>query len=93
MSLVSVFEIGVWNAWILLLFLPLHPLIMMLIDELVDTGDTFRKKGGSTAYDKSEKIANILGRYILRSGSIDRRGEIQALHCPLTDKLAAQVDS
>ena len=31
MSLVPVFKIGLWNAWILTLFLPLHPIVMMLI--------------------------------------------------------------
>ncbi len=31
MSLVPALKIGLWNAWILTLYLPLHPLIMMLI--------------------------------------------------------------
>jgi len=43
MSLVPEFEIGLWNAWILTLYLPLHPLIMMLIDKVVGTGDMFKK--------------------------------------------------
>jgi protein-S-isoprenylcysteine O-methyltransferase Ste14 len=67
MSLVPAFEIGVWNAWILLLFLPLHPLIMMLIDKLVGTGDIF-KKMESPALSKTESIINIFGSYVLFFG-------------------------
>ncbi len=67
MSLIPAFEIGVWNAWILLLFLPLHPLIMMLIDKLVGTGDIF-KKMESPALGKTERIINIFGSYVLFFG-------------------------
>jgi protein-S-isoprenylcysteine O-methyltransferase Ste14 len=67
MSLIPAFEIGVWNAWILLLFLPLHPLIMMLIDKLVGTGNIF-KKMESPALNKTERIINIFGSYILFFG-------------------------
>jgi protein-S-isoprenylcysteine O-methyltransferase Ste14 len=66
-SLIPAFEIGVWNAWILLLFLPLHPLIMMLIDKLVGTGDIF-KKMESPALSKTERIINIFGSYVLFFG-------------------------
>jgi protein-S-isoprenylcysteine O-methyltransferase Ste14 len=68
MSLIPAFEIGVWNAWILLLFLPLHPLIMMLIDKLVGTEDVFKKTGGAPAYNKTERIINIFGSYVLFFG-------------------------
>ena len=61
MSLVPAFEIGVWNAWILTLYLPLHPLIMMLIDKLVGTGDIFKKMWDTSALNKTENIMNILG--------------------------------
>ena len=54
MSLIPVFEIGVWNAWILTLYFPLHPLIMLLIDKLVGTGGMFQKMG-SVLYNKAEK--------------------------------------
>jgi protein-S-isoprenylcysteine O-methyltransferase Ste14 len=67
MSLIPAFEIGVWNVWILLLFLPLHPLIMMLIDRLVGTGDIF-KKMESPALSKTERIINIFGSYVLFFG-------------------------
>jgi protein-S-isoprenylcysteine O-methyltransferase Ste14 len=58
MSLVPKFEIGLWNAWILTLYFLLHPLIMMLIDKLVGTGDIFKKMGAS-AYNKTERIMDI----------------------------------
>ena len=58
MSLVPEFEIGLWNAWILTLYFLLHPLIMMLIDRLVGTGDIF-KKMGAPAYNKTERIIDI----------------------------------
>jgi protein-S-isoprenylcysteine O-methyltransferase Ste14 len=67
MSAIPVFEIGVCNAWILLLFLPLHPLVMMLIDKLVGTGDIF-KKMESPALNKAESIINIFGSYVLFFG-------------------------
>jgi protein-S-isoprenylcysteine O-methyltransferase Ste14 len=50
MSLVPAFKIGIWNAWILTIFLPLHPLIMMLIVKDV------MKKMKSPTYGKTERI-------------------------------------
>lgn len=47
MSLLPAFQIGIWNAWILLLYYPLHPILLLLIDRLVGTGDIMRKLGGS----------------------------------------------
>jgi protein-S-isoprenylcysteine O-methyltransferase Ste14 len=58
MSLIPAFDIGVWNAWILMLYYPLHPVIMLLIDKLVGTGGIFQKMG-SSPLNKSEKIAFI----------------------------------
>jgi len=55
MSLIPAFEIGVWNAWILMLYFPLHPFIMMFIDKLAGVGD-ISKKMGNVPYNKSEKI-------------------------------------
>lgn len=42
MSLVPTFELGLWNAWILMLYLALHPFLMGLIDK-----DMMKKMGGS----------------------------------------------
>ena len=54
MSLVPTFEVGMWNAWILMLYLPLHPLIMMLVDKAVGTGG-MNKKMITPEYTKPEK--------------------------------------
>jgi protein-S-isoprenylcysteine O-methyltransferase Ste14 len=67
MPAMPLFEIGIWNAWILLLLLPLHPLIMMLIDKLVGTGDIF-KKMETPPLSKAERIINIFGSYVLFFG-------------------------
>jgi len=61
MSAVPAFEVGIWNAWILTLYVALHPLIMMLIDKLVGTGDIFKKMDDTSAFNKTENIMNIFG--------------------------------
>jgi protein-S-isoprenylcysteine O-methyltransferase Ste14 len=52
MSAVPAFDIGVWNAWILMLYLPLHPLIFIIVDRLVGVGAVM-KKLGNVSYDKT----------------------------------------
>jgi len=59
MSLVPEFELGLWNAWILTLYFLLHPLIMLLIDKAVGTGDMFKKMGTPTYNNKAERIIDI----------------------------------
>ena len=54
MSLVPAFDIGVWNAWILMLYFPLHPLIMIVTDKLIGVGN-INKKMGDVPYTKTEK--------------------------------------
>jgi protein-S-isoprenylcysteine O-methyltransferase Ste14 len=49
-------QIGLWNAWIPMLYFPLHPLIMVVFDRLMGTGDLFEKMG-TVPYDKSEQRA------------------------------------
>ena len=58
MLFIPTFEVGVWNAWIPMLYFPLHPLIMLLIDKLVGTGGMFQKMGGAP-YNKTENLAFI----------------------------------
>jgi protein-S-isoprenylcysteine O-methyltransferase Ste14 len=58
MTLMPAFEIGVWNAWILMLYYPLHPVLMLLIDKLVGTGG-INQKMGSSPWNKTEKLAFI----------------------------------
>ncbi len=54
MTLIPTFEIGIWNAWILMLYFPLHPLMMIVIDKLVGVGD-INKKMGDVPFSKTEK--------------------------------------
>jgi len=62
MSLVPDFEIGLWNAWILTLYLPLHPLLIMLIVKDAN------KKMEFPAYNKTEKIISTFTNFILFFG-------------------------
>jgi len=62
MSLVPDFEIGLWNAWILTLYLPLHPLLIMLIVKEAN------KKMEFPAYNKTEKIISTFTNFILFFG-------------------------
>ena len=65
MSLIPTFEIGIWNAWIPMLYLPLHPLIMLLVDKLVGTGG-MNEKMFAPAYTKFEKrIFNFMMLFLL----------------------------
>jgi protein-S-isoprenylcysteine O-methyltransferase Ste14 len=63
MALTPAFEIGVWNAWILMLYFPLHPVLMLLIDKLVGTG-SISQKMGSSPYTKAEKVAFIFANVL-----------------------------
>jgi hypothetical protein len=45
MTLIPAFEIGFLNAWILMLHYPLHPLVMLVIDKVVGTGEITKKMG------------------------------------------------
>jgi len=63
MSIIPAFKIGLWNTWILTLYIPLHPLIMMLIDKVVGTGDMF-KKMDDPAHNKAERIISIFSNFI-----------------------------
>jgi protein-S-isoprenylcysteine O-methyltransferase Ste14 len=55
-------EIGLWNTWILTLYLPLHPLLMLLIIK------NAAKKMEAPTYDKTEKIISILTNFVLFFG-------------------------
>ena len=56
MSWIPEFKLGLWNAWILMLYYPLHPLIFFIADKAVGTGDIF-KKMGNPPYERWEKFA------------------------------------
>lgn len=58
MSWLPEFELGWWNAWILLLYFPLHPLIFLVVDKIVGTGQIM-KKMGNVPFEKGEKVAAV----------------------------------
>jgi protein-S-isoprenylcysteine O-methyltransferase Ste14 len=63
MSWMPVFTIGFWNAWILTLFMLLHPFIMKLVDNAVGYGDINQKMGASPVEQgevKSFPIPSVL---------------------------------
>jgi protein-S-isoprenylcysteine O-methyltransferase Ste14 len=64
MSWLPPLEIGLWNAWMLMLYFPLHPLIMILVDKAVGTGEMM-KKMGDVPYEKKEKRAFVTAMVIL----------------------------
>jgi len=59
MSLLPEFELGVWNAWILMLFFPLQPLIMMGIDRAIGTGDIWKKMGDWPEEEKERRLNRV----------------------------------
>jgi protein-S-isoprenylcysteine O-methyltransferase Ste14 len=54
MSPIPAFDIGIWNAWIPMLYFPLHPFIMIAINKLVGVGD-INKKMTDVPYTRAEK--------------------------------------
>ncbi|MCJ7518302.1 MAG: isoprenylcysteine carboxylmethyltransferase family protein [Anaerolineaceae bacterium] len=64
MSWLPIFEIGLWNAWILMLYFPLHPLIMIVVDKAVGTGEIF-KKMGDVPYKKGEKRVFVISLVVI----------------------------
>jgi protein-S-isoprenylcysteine O-methyltransferase Ste14 len=64
MSWAPDFEIGLWNAWLLILYWPLSQLIVTLVDKAVGTGQIM-KKMGDVPVDKKEKRANATGMVLM----------------------------
>jgi len=64
MSWLPAFKIGLWNAWIPMLYWPLHPLIMIVVDKAVGTGEIF-KKMGDVPTEKGEKRAYAIYMVVL----------------------------
>jgi len=59
MSWLPAFEIGLCNAWILMLYFLLHPLIMIVVDKAVGTGEIL-KKMGDVPFEKGEKRVSVI---------------------------------
>jgi len=64
MSWIPAFQISLWNAWILMLYFPLHPIIMIVVDKAIGAGEIF-KKMGDVPYEKGEKRAFVISMVIL----------------------------
>jgi protein-S-isoprenylcysteine O-methyltransferase Ste14 len=63
MSWLQTLDTGVWNAWILMLYYPLHPLLMIAVDKAVGTGEIFNKMG-DVPYDKRERRDFVISMVI-----------------------------
>jgi protein-S-isoprenylcysteine O-methyltransferase Ste14 len=48
-TLIPTIKLGLWNAWILTLFVLIHPYIMLIVDKLAGTGDINKKMGDDPA--------------------------------------------
>lgn len=59
MSWMPGFEIGLWNAWILMLIYPLQPLILQVVDKAVGTGDINKKMGDNPTDQQEKKVYAI----------------------------------
>ena len=57
MSLLPVFHIGFWNAWILVLYYPLHPLWLLLIEKLAGTAGILQRLAGSSEENTGNRAA------------------------------------
>lgn len=57
-------QIGIWNAWILMLYFPVHPLIMIIVDKAIGTGEIMNKMG-DVPYEKGEKRAFLTAMFIM----------------------------
>ncbi len=64
MSWLPAFEIGLWNAWILMLYFPLHGLIMRVVNKAVGTGEMF-KKMGDVPFEKGEKRVFVISMVVI----------------------------
>ena len=62
MTLIPVFEIGLWNAWILMVYILVHASLLSLLFK-----DAMKKReaSGNIPYTKVEKSANIFRQAIL----------------------------
>ena len=67
MSWLPVLKIGLWNAWLLMLIIPLQPYILRLVDKAVGTGDIFKKMGAAPT-DQAQKRVSML--FMLIQGAL-----------------------
>ena len=59
MSWLPDFDFGLWNAWILMLYYPFHPLIMYVVDKAVGTGEMSEKMGNVPYTKQAQRMLYI----------------------------------
>jgi protein-S-isoprenylcysteine O-methyltransferase Ste14 len=59
MSFLPAFEIGFWNAWILMLVIAFHPFIMIVVDKTIGTGNIFKKMGDEPTESREKRDTAI----------------------------------
>jgi protein-S-isoprenylcysteine O-methyltransferase Ste14 len=65
MSWIPAFKIGLLNAWILMLYVPLLSPIMKVVDKVMGTSEIYKKMGGDVSYQKGEINSNKIFMVIL----------------------------
>ena len=65
MSWIPAFEIGLWNAWILMFFSPINPLLLVAVDKIAGSGDIFKKMGDQP---RSSRVATLNTVFIAIQG-------------------------
>lgn len=58
MSWVPVFTFGLWNAWILMLYVPLLSPIIKLVDKILGKSEIYKKLRGDVRYQKGERMSS-----------------------------------
>ena len=54
MTIMPTLKIGIWNAWIMMLYFPIHPFIMITLDKLIGVGE-ITKKMKEAPFTRAEK--------------------------------------
>ena len=67
MSWAPAFKLGLWNAWILMLYFPLYQLIITLVDKAVGSAQIM-KKMGYVPYEKKEERISTASMVLLVLG-------------------------
>ncbi len=65
MSWLPSFHLGFWNAWILMLYIPLLSPVMKLVDKVLGTSMIYKKLGGEVQYQNGEKKSYLFYMFIL----------------------------
>ena len=63
-EMTPVFQLGIWNAWILMLYYPLIQPFLIMVDKAMGTGEIM-KKMGTMPTNKSERRTNSISTYIM----------------------------